>query len=84
MSRRDTLHFSLRQTLEKEGWIITDDPLVLVLEKTLLKADLGAEKVLAAEEKDAGLPLRLKTLTLHPLSVSLKKRWVSFNSINGH
>jgi hypothetical protein len=27
-------------TLEKDGWTITDDPLVLVLEQTLLKADL--------------------------------------------
>lgn len=44
MSRRDKLHFCLRRTLEKDSWIITDDPLTLVLEKTLLKADLGAEK----------------------------------------
>jgi hypothetical protein len=50
MSRRDGLHFSLRRTLEKDGWIITDDPLILVLEQTLLKADLGAEKFLTAEK----------------------------------
>ncbi|MBD2162623.1 hypothetical protein H6F46_18195 [Limnothrix sp. FACHB-1083] len=37
MSRRDGLHFSLRSTLEADGWIITDDPLVLVLERTLIK-----------------------------------------------
>ena len=42
MSRRDNLHFPLRRTLEKDGWTITNDPLVLVLEQTLLKADLGA------------------------------------------
>jgi hypothetical protein len=42
MSRRDNLYFSLRRTLEKDGWTITDAPLVLVLEQTLLKADLGA------------------------------------------
>lgn len=44
MSRRDSLHDAARRTLEKDGWIITDDPLILVLDKTLLKADLGAEK----------------------------------------
>ena len=44
MSRRDDLHFPLRRTLEKDGWIITSDPLILVLGETLLKADLGAEK----------------------------------------
>ena len=50
ISRRDKLHFCLRHTLEKDNWIITDDPLTLVLEETLLKADLGAEKILAAEK----------------------------------
>ena len=44
MSKRDSLHFFLRRTLKKDGWTITDDPLILVLKQTLLKADLGAEK----------------------------------------
>lgn len=51
MSRRDDLHFSLRRTLEKDGWTITDDPLILVLEQTLLKADLAAEKFFTAEKQ---------------------------------
>ena len=45
MSRRDDLHLSLRHTLEKDGWKITDDPLILTLEKTLLKADFRSRKV---------------------------------------
>lgn len=60
MSRRDSLHLSLRATLEADGWIITDDPLVLILEQTLLKADLGAEKFFAAEKADRKIAVEVK------------------------
>lgn len=60
MSRRDTLHLSLRHTLEKDGWTITDDPLLLVLGKTLLKADLGAEKVFTAEKEGHKIAVEVK------------------------
>lgn len=60
MSRRDDLHFSLRRTLEKDGWIITDDPLILVLEKSLLKADLGAEKFFTAEKEGRKIAVEVK------------------------
>jgi len=60
MSRRDDLHFSLRRTLEKDGWTITDDPLLLVLEQTLLKADLGAEKIFAAEKGERKIAVEIK------------------------
>jgi hypothetical protein len=60
MSRRDDLHQSLRYTLQKDGWIITDDPLILVLEQTLLKADLGAEKFLMAEKAEHKIALEVK------------------------
>lgn len=60
MSRRDGLHFSLRSTLEADGWTITDDPLVLVLERTLLKADLGAEKFFAAEKANRKIAVEVK------------------------
>ena len=60
MSRRDNLHFPLRRTLEKDGWTITDDPLVLVLEKTLLKADMGAEKVFTAEKAGRKIAVEIK------------------------
>lgn len=60
MSRRDNLHLSLRRTLEKYGWTITDDPLILVLEQTLLKADLGAEKFFAAEKEGRKIAVEIK------------------------
>lgn len=60
MSRRDNLHLSLRYTLEKDGWKITDDPLILALEKTLLKADLGAEKIFSAEKEGQKIAIEIK------------------------
>ncbi|MBD2254606.1 XisH family protein [Nostoc parmelioides] len=60
MSRRDDLHFSVRRTLEKDGWTITDDPLILVLEQTLLKADLGAEKFFTAEKEGYKIAVEVK------------------------
>jgi hypothetical protein len=60
MSRRDNLHLSLRHTLEKDGWTITDDPLILVLEQTLLKPDLGAEKFFAAEKEERKIAVEIK------------------------
>lgn len=60
MSRRDNLHLSLCHALEKDGWKITDDPLVLVLEKTLLKADLKAEKFFTAEKDNQKIAVEVK------------------------
>ena len=60
MSRRDDLHFPLRRTLEKKGWIITSDPLILVLGQTLLKADLGAEKLFTAEKEGRKIAVEIK------------------------
>ncbi|NEO68402.1 MAG: fatty-acid synthase [Moorea sp. SIO3H5] len=47
-------------TLEKDGWTITNDPLILVLGQTLLKADLGAEKFFGAEKEGRKIAVELK------------------------
>jgi XisH protein len=60
MSRRDSLHESLCKTLEKDGWIITDDPLILILGTTLLKADVGAEKFFIAERREERIAVEVK------------------------
>jgi XisH protein len=73
MSRRDSFHDFVRRTLEKDGWIITDDPLILVLEKTLLKADLGAEKVFAAEKEDRKIAIEIKDFDTPSVISELEK-----------
>ncbi len=60
MSRRDSLHLSLCRALEKDGWQITDVPLILILENTLLKADLGAERFLIADKNKQKIAVEVK------------------------
>ena len=73
MSRRDDLHFSLRRTLEKDGWTITDDPLVLLLERTLLKADIGAEKLFSAEKENRKIAVEVKDFDTPSVISELEK-----------
>jgi len=73
MSRRDDLHCSLRRTIEKDGWVITDDPLILVLKQTLLKADLGAEKILAAEKHGNKIAIEIKDFDAPSVISELEK-----------
>lgn len=69
MSRRDDLHQPLRRALEKDGWTITADPLRLVLDDTVLKADLGAEKTFAAEKEGRKIAVEIKDFdTFSPVS----------------
>ncbi|MHC5779514.1 element excision factor XisH family protein [Nostoc sp.] len=54
---RDLFHNIVRSALEKEGWLITDDPLNIRCGGVDIQIDLGAERLLAAEkagEKIAG------------------------------
>ena len=73
MSRRDDLHFFLRRTLENDGWTITDDPLVLLLERTLLKADLGAEKFFSAEKENRKITVEVKDFDTPSVISELEK-----------
>lgn len=73
MSRRDNLHFPLRRTLEKDGWIITSDPLILVLGETLLKADLGAEKLFTAEKEGRKIAVEIKDFDASSVISELEK-----------
>jgi hypothetical protein len=50
------------QMLEiKEGWIITDDPLVLQFGETNLYADLGAELMIAAQKNGKKICVEVKS-----------------------
>jgi XisH protein len=73
MSRRDSLHNSARRALEKDGWLITDDPLILVLEKTILKADLGAEKFFTAEKDNQKIAVEIKDFDTPSVISELEK-----------
>jgi XisH protein len=61
MSRKDTFHDIVRHALEKDGWIITHDPLLLGYELGNMYVDLGAEKVLAAEREGQKIAVEIKS-----------------------
>lgn len=60
MARRDGFHHSVVKALQKDGWIITHDPLELTLKGEKLRADLGAERTLAAEKEGRKIAVEIK------------------------
>lgn len=61
MSARDIFHEAVKRGLEKEGWVITHDPLVVKFAKDKMSVDLGAEKILAAERETEKIAVEIKS-----------------------
>ena len=57
---RDKYHSVVRAALEKAGWTITDDPFVINVGTTDLQIDLGAERLLAAEQGNERIAIEIK------------------------
>lgn len=49
MPAKDLYHDTVCTALIKDGWTITDDPLILKIGECSAFVDLGAEKLIAAE-----------------------------------
>jgi len=58
---RDKFHSLVRNALEGEGWIITNDPLTLKTGTIQVQIDLGAERVIAAQKGDEKIAVEIKT-----------------------
>ncbi|MBE9085446.1 MULTISPECIES: XisH family protein [unclassified Tolypothrix] len=61
MSAKDIFHQAVKRALEKEGWAITHDPLILKFGKDKMSVDLGAEKILAAERGTEKIAVEIKS-----------------------
>ncbi|MEZ4960171.1 MAG: element excision factor XisH family protein [Saprospiraceae bacterium] len=61
MPRKDKDHNIVREALEKDGWNITHDPYRLEMGNVELVADLGAEKLMAAERGLEKILVEIKT-----------------------
>lgn len=61
MPAKDIYHNTVRKALLKDGWIITNDPLVLQWGSKDLFVDLGAEKLLAAEKSGQKIAVEIKS-----------------------
>lgn len=58
---KDIYHDTVRTALEKDNWIITDDPLTLKVGRRDLFLDLGAEKLLAAQREGKKIAVEIKS-----------------------
>ena len=61
MSAKDIFHDAVRKGLQKEGWIITDDPLRIRVGRVDMQIDLGAEKIIAAEKEGKKIAVEIKS-----------------------
>lgn len=61
MAAKDKFHSVVRMALEKEQWVITDDPLRLEIGGSKFEIDLGAEQLLAAERGIERIAVEVKT-----------------------
>ncbi len=61
MPARDRYHDHVRNTLVKDGWIITHDPLHLTWGLKDMYVDLGAERLLAAEKGKRKIAVEIKS-----------------------
>ncbi|RCJ14917.1 fatty-acid oxidation protein subunit alpha [Nostoc sp. ATCC 43529] len=61
MAAKDLFHEVVRRALEKEQWVITDDPLKVEVGGAKFEIDLGAERVLAAERAGEKIAVEIKT-----------------------
>lgn len=68
MSKRDKIHDAVRNALIKDGWEITADPFEIEYEDAVLRADLAADRTLAAERADEKIAVEIKSfLSASPL-----------------
>lgn len=61
MPAKDVYHNVVRTALEKDGWLITDDPFKLKCGTKDLYIDLGAEKLIAAEKGQQKIAVEIKS-----------------------
>lgn len=73
MPRYDLYHNQVKQALIKEGWQITDDPFTLDYKGIRLYADLGAERIFAAQKDLEKIVVEIKVFNSPSLMTELEK-----------
>ena len=69
MSAKDIFHEIVKQALEKDGWLITQDPLKLKFGDINFQIDLAAEKLIAAERAEEKIAIEIKSF-LNPSAIT--------------
>ncbi|MDM3847692.1 MAG: XisH family protein [Aphanizomenon gracile PMC649.10] len=61
MSAKDFFHNAVRLALEKDGWLITDDPLSFTVDSLDFRIDLETEILLGAEKEGQKIAVEVKS-----------------------
>jgi hypothetical protein len=69
VSAKDIFHDIVKAALEREGWIITHDPLRLKFGDVNFQIDLGAERLIAAERDGEKIAVEIKSF-LNPSAIT--------------
>ena len=73
MSRRDKYHDVVKNALIREGWTITHDPYYFVDTDPQLSTDIGAERLIAAENATQKIVVEVKSFLEESQVVELEK-----------
>lgn len=69
MPARDIFHDAVKVALQKDGWVITHDPLTVDLADGQLQVDLGAERLIAATKDKQQIAIEIKSF-IAPSAIS--------------
>jgi hypothetical protein len=69
MAARDLFHQLVKTALQKENWHVTHDPYALQADSFDLAIDLGAQKIIAAEQGETKIAVEIKSF-LSPSKIS--------------
>jgi hypothetical protein len=69
VSAKDIFHDAVKHALQKEQWMITDDPLKFKFGNVNFQVDLGAEQLLAAERSGEKIAVEIKSF-LNPSAIT--------------
>ncbi|MEM9848441.1 MAG: element excision factor XisH family protein [Bacteroidota bacterium] len=64
---KDRIHQAIREAMEKAKWNITDDPLRIPIDTTVLAIDLGAERLIGAEQDGEKIAIEIKSFSRRSL-----------------
>ena len=78
MPAKDLYHDTVKVALVRDGWRITDDPLILKIGTRNALVDLGAEKLIAAEKGLVKIAVEVKSFSSPSPINDLEKAWGQF------
>jgi len=61
MAAKDFFHDTVKNALDKDGWIITDENLFIKIDKIEFYIDLAAERILVAEKAGQKIAVEVKS-----------------------